>query len=145
MIIENDVGAVLLVRHTYVEPGTWMLPGGRLKGREQPSAAAAREMFEEVGFRPEVIALAEFEDTEFWGRRYRTYIFDAVTRAQPRIDYREIEEAAFFCPSDLPGTASGPTIERLRRWQHRRSLPFEAPPFVRLEYIESKDLKFGET
>jgi 8-oxo-dGTP pyrophosphatase MutT (NUDIX family) len=39
---------VLLVRHTY-GPREWDLPGGGIKHREAPAAAARREMHEELG------------------------------------------------------------------------------------------------
>ncbi len=40
--------AVLLVRHTYGDT-RWMLPGGRMRRREDPIAAAQREMRKELG------------------------------------------------------------------------------------------------
>lgn len=39
---------LLLVRHSYGDRG-WTLPGGRLKGGEQPADTARREMREELG------------------------------------------------------------------------------------------------
>jgi 8-oxo-dGTP diphosphatase len=42
---------VLLVRHTYGQRRTWYLPGGVMRRRETPLAAAAREMEEELGLR----------------------------------------------------------------------------------------------
>jgi 8-oxo-dGTP pyrophosphatase MutT (NUDIX family) len=39
---------VLLVRHTYGRRSVWYLPGGAVRRREPPLAAAAREMEEEL-------------------------------------------------------------------------------------------------
>ncbi len=41
-------GRVLLIRHSYGS-GNWMLPGGGLGHREDPLAAALRELAEETG------------------------------------------------------------------------------------------------
>jgi 8-oxo-dGTP pyrophosphatase MutT (NUDIX family) len=40
---------ILLVRHTYGRTDRWELPGGGVKRREEPRAAARREVREEVG------------------------------------------------------------------------------------------------
>jgi ADP-ribose pyrophosphatase YjhB (NUDIX family) len=137
MIIEDRRGRVLLVRHTYLEPQTWMLPAGRMGRRERPLAAAEREIVEEVGCQSADISLLEFEDAEFWGQRHRTYIYWGTTDERPTIDFREIAEAAFFPLSELPDL-NEPTLERLRRWSYRRSFPAPVPAFVRPEYLEKQ-------
>jgi 8-oxo-dGTP pyrophosphatase MutT (NUDIX family) len=40
---------ILLVRHTYGRTSDWELPGGGVKRREEPRAAARREVREELG------------------------------------------------------------------------------------------------
>lgn len=49
MILENDVGQILIVKANY-KPH-WTLPGGVVDPGETPKEAAIRETFEEVGVR----------------------------------------------------------------------------------------------
>jgi len=135
MIVENDRGHVLLVRHSYCEPESWMLPGGRMKRSEAPVPAAQRELGEEVSCDLENARLLEYEDTEFWGKRYTTFIVGGRSSVTPSPDLREIEEAAFFPLSALPESTSEPTRVRLERWRLRNSFSFPVPAFVRLDYL----------
>lgn len=137
MIVENEHGHILLVRHSYCEPESWMLPAGRMGRRERPTVAAGRELHEEVNCVLENARLVEFEDASYWGRRYRTYIVGGVTRVVPQADLREIEEAAFFPLFELPETVSEPTLARLERWQLRNSLALPVPAFIRHDYLKA--------
>lgn len=138
LIVQNEVGHVLLVRHSYCEPETWMLPAGRMSRKESPLAAASRELLEEVACVLKEARVIEFEDTPYWGIRDNTFIIGGMADLLPKADLREIEEAAFFPVDELPPTASKPTLARLERWQLRNSLPFHAPAFVRLEYLATR-------
>jgi ADP-ribose pyrophosphatase YjhB (NUDIX family) len=138
VIVQNEEGHVLLVRHTYCEPETWMLPAGKMKPKEAPLKAARRELNEEIKCDLVSCALIEFEDTEFWGRRHTTFIVGGLTHVTPEPDLREISEAAFFPLSDLPRSTNLPTLARLERWQLRRSIPIPIPPFVRVEYVRQR-------
>jgi 8-oxo-dGTP pyrophosphatase MutT (NUDIX family) len=138
MIIQNQYGHVLLVRHSYVEPDTWMLPSGKMSRREQPISAAQRELREEVECTLSEGMIVEFEDTIYWGRRHTNFIIGGMSDAMPVADLREINEAAFFPLSDLPQDISLPTELRLNRWARRRALSIMAPAFVRLEYVEMR-------
>lgn len=138
VIVQNEHGHVLLVRHSYVDPDTWMLPAGRMKRREAPLAAAQREVNEEINCELSNMSLLEFEDTEFWGRRHTTFIVGGLSRGAPEADLREIEEAAFFSLSSLPASTSKPTVARLERWRLRNSIPFPVPAFVRVDYVRER-------
>ena len=97
---------VLLVRHTY-GPGTrWELPGGGVKRREEPSAAARRETHEELGvdiadWRP----LGDlFERID--GKRDTLWCFTApVGDRTIETDRAEIAEARWFHRDELPADA----------------------------------------
>jgi 8-oxo-dGTP pyrophosphatase MutT (NUDIX family) len=97
---------VLLVRHTY-GPGTrWELPGGGVKRREEPSAAARREAREELGvdiadWRP-IGDLFERID----GKRDTLWCFTAPVGDRPiETDSAEIAEARWFRRNALPSDA----------------------------------------
>lgn len=101
-VVVNQRGEVLLFRHTYRPDYPWGLPGGWLKGSEDPVQALAREIYEEsrlmiktvrplhVGIGPvypqlEVVFLARYEGGTF--------------RPSP-----EVSEARFFPADNLPPT-----------------------------------------
>lgn len=94
---------ILAVRHSY-RPGL-VVPGGNIKRREHPSAAAARELFEEVGIRvqpADLILVAILGPSRGGGY---TYILTTFLPDEPamRIDRREIVFAQFCDPSDMKG------------------------------------------
>ena len=95
-------GRWLLIRNSYGN-GSWTLPGGAVHRREEPAAAAIREVREEVG-----IDLGSVEPIGSYrsNREYKkdtVYCFVAnVLHPDHRIDMREVIEAGWFDPSDLP-------------------------------------------
>jgi 8-oxo-dGTP diphosphatase len=98
LVADDDV---LLVRHTYGDRSLWWLPGGRIKRGEAPSAAARRELREELGVRPPLRAFA----TWFERKRATTtyYCFQAeVAGAKLTVDDGEIAEARWFPRDGLP-------------------------------------------
>ena len=48
-VVFDEVGRVLIFRHTHDRAHPWGLPSGRLEARETPEQAVAREFHEEVG------------------------------------------------------------------------------------------------
>jgi 8-oxo-dGTP pyrophosphatase MutT (NUDIX family) len=112
----TDGDHVLLVRHTYGRRG-WDLPGGTVRRRETPIAAARREMHEELGRR--------IDDWEGLGELYvsvhhhrdNLHLFHA-TLGDRRIDIDLIELAAaeWFARDRLPpdlGRYVRPILTRL--------------------------------
>ncbi|MEA2308606.1 MAG: hypothetical protein QOG41_986 [Thermoleophilaceae bacterium] len=94
---------VLLVRHTYGDRRRWELPGGGVKRREPPHAAATREVREELGI--EVAnwgALGDlFERID--RKRDRLWCFSSEIGERPvAIDPAEIAAAEWFPRGDLP-------------------------------------------
>jgi ADP-ribose pyrophosphatase YjhB (NUDIX family) len=110
----NEVGEVLLVRHTYT-PG-WHLPGGGVEPNETLHDALAKELREETN-----IALtgpAELHGV-FLNRHVSVrdhvavFIVRAFAQSAPKQPDREIAEARFFPLSALPEKTTPGTRRRL--------------------------------
>ena len=110
----DEAGRVFLVRHSYV-PG-WYLPGGGIERRETAGEALAKEMREEgnleFGAPPRLLHV-------YFNRRISKrdhvllYRCDGVRQTAPRGPDREIVEAGFFSPDDLPAGTTDATRRRL--------------------------------
>ena len=135
VIVQNELGQIMLVRHSYREPDIWMLPAGRMTRNETPISAARRELHEEVGCNLDDAQLIEFEDEEFWDSRFHTFVVGGSTRAIPSPDLREIDQVAFFDLSGLPEPLDEFTALQLARWQLRNSFPIPVPAFIRPEHL----------
>lgn len=117
VIAANPAGEVLLVRHSYHAPDTWMLPGGGLGSDENPQLAAVRELLEETGCR---LDDPRHLDTVVLDRKGWTNTIELVvgtTFDHPAPDRREIEEACFFPAGKLPENTSRPARGMIARWQ----------------------------
>jgi len=101
----DAAGRVLLVRHSYGPP-VWTVPGGGVGRHEDPAAAAAREMREELGC--ELAELVEIDAIEVdeSGSRDRQHLFAARLAGEPVADRREIVAVDWFDPKALPANAS---------------------------------------
>ncbi|MBV9943072.1 MAG: NUDIX domain-containing protein [Solirubrobacterales bacterium] len=109
---------ILLVRHTYGKP-VWDLPGGTVRRRELPRAAARREMNEELGRR--------IEDWVDLGELYvnTNHHYDILHLFQARVpdrqidlDLTELAEARWFPLQTLPpdlGRYVRPILARVRK------------------------------
>ncbi|MGY6638087.1 MAG: NUDIX domain-containing protein [Erythrobacter sp.] len=116
VILTNPQGKVLLLRHSYGLP-VWALPGGGLGPREEPEPAARREVREELGLTiGEAERIAEIEEV-ISGSPHTAHIFAATTDNTPVPDGREIIEARFFAPDDLPRDLGRTTASRLAVWR----------------------------
>jgi 8-oxo-dGTP diphosphatase len=111
-------GRVLMVRSSY-RP-VLSFPGGGVERGETPVQAAARELAEEVGLElaPDALTLARESVLDWDFRLDHVRIFECRLDAEPvpRIDRREIVEAAFMRADD--------------------ALAHALPPFVR-DYLEA--------
>jgi len=111
-------GRVLLVRHSYHEPGRWLLPGGGLARGEDPASTGARELAEETGCQlADALWIATDVRTVHGGWRNRVELIVGTTGGEPRPDGREIAEAAFFRLEALPGTAGTTIYASLHLWR----------------------------
>ena len=96
-------GRVLLVRHTY-GPERWELPGGVVRRGEDPAAALARELQEELGVGANApVALAVLPGPGRF-RHHSTHIY-RLDLAAPAVhcDPVEIADARWCDPSSPPG------------------------------------------
>lgn len=102
-IPERRDGAILLVRHSYVD--RWGTPGGLVKRREEPDVAAVRETLEEVNLPVELVGepcvvvepARRRVDVVFLGRPAPDAPLDDVGPSSP-----EIVETRWFMPAELP-------------------------------------------
>lgn len=118
VILTNLSGDVLLLRHSY-GPDEWSLPGGGIGAREDPEAAARREIREELGLDMGTLeALGAFEEV-ISGSPHTAYLYTSVASAHPEPDGREVIEARFFPSHSLPEPLSRLTRSRLEAWRQR--------------------------
>ncbi|NJC04824.1 8-oxo-dGTP pyrophosphatase MutT (NUDIX family) [Sphingomonas kaistensis] len=116
VMLFNSRGELLLIRNGYGDTGLFVLPGGGVGRREEPLAAARRELAEEVGIAgADLRHLGDYK-TVAEGKRDRVSLFHGSSDQPLRIDGREVSEAGFFPPGDLPQAASPATRRRVREW-----------------------------
>ena len=112
-LVRDGEGRVLLIRHSYV-PG-WQLPGGGVEHRETVQSALARELVEEAGIEltglPVLFGIYSNEE-RFPG----DHVLLFLARSFRQLDWhptREIVEARFFAPPDIPDDTTEGTRRRL--------------------------------
>ena len=120
VILTNPAGEVLLLRHSYGAP-VWGLAGGGMSPREDPQAAARREVREELGLELGALEQVAVIEEVLSGSPHTAHLYAAVVDQPPRPDRREILEARFFAPDALPQNLGRTTRARLAAWQARRA------------------------
>lgn len=127
-------GRLLMLRQSYRRG--WVLPGGRIGRREEADEAAARELGEEAGIRaaPEDLepALVVRYRTPYGPRRSEIFELELATAPTVTIDRREIVEARFVAPADMPSLHLDIAAQTYLRAIEEASTPMpegELPPF----------------
>jgi 8-oxo-dGTP diphosphatase len=108
-------GEVLLVRNSYVP--YYSLPGGYVRRGEDPKAAAARELHEEVGLDASLdrLSLVHDETHDWEGKRDHVEIFTLEVDSRPDItvDNREVIEASWWKPEQALELNLFPPLRRV--------------------------------
>ncbi len=105
---------VLLVRHSYQNPESYMLPGGGVRRDEDPAIAAAREVREETGVIIAALRLhGRFLDTRRGARNHISIFAASAERQPPVVDGREIIEASWHPIDALPANIAAATRARI--------------------------------
>ncbi len=113
VMVFDDQGRVLLIEHSYT-PG-WHLPGGGVERGESAETAAARELEEEAGVRPEgrMILLSIHDNVRtFRGDHVLLYRLDRWAPTPPTAR-GEILRRDWFDPRDLPDGVTEGTRRRI--------------------------------
>ncbi len=116
-------GQVLLIRHTYMDRGSWYLPGGGLRRGETVETAARREIREEAGAEAGAFSLvgiySKFDDL----KSDHNVVFlcnDFSLGGQPD---SEIAELRFFPLDALPDTLCPGHRQRIEEYAAGKTSP----------------------
>ena len=120
VMLFDEAGAVLLVRHTYGRTDQFLLPGGGIRPFEKPAAAAAREVREELGCGVADLVFVSTHISTSEGRRDTVHLYRARVDGDACADGVEIAEARFFALDALPASASPATLRRIEEYRGRR-------------------------
>lgn len=103
-----------MIRNTYGR-GLWTFPGGAVRRRERPEDAAIREVAEEVGIELRFVnSIGSFFSRKQY-KRDTVHCFQAeVETYDHQIDHKEILEASWIAPADIPDLRSGSVDMALR-------------------------------
>ena len=98
-LIQDDLGRILVLEHTYRREVPWGLPGGWLKHAESPEAGLAREVFEETGLDVRVDSLLA---ADFWGSSQLDLLFRCTVQSGTYQSSDETGLHRWVLPSQLP-------------------------------------------
>ncbi|VVT09466.1 NUDIX hydrolase [Erythrobacter sp. EC-HK427] len=100
VLLRDEAGRVLLVRHSY-GPDGWALPGGGIGRHDDPAEGARREMREELGCELQELALLRTFSEAISGAAHTGHLFTARPAREPVVDGRELAEARWFVVEEL--------------------------------------------
>jgi 8-oxo-dGTP diphosphatase len=115
-VVCDERGRVLLLRHVLRKGSGWGVPGGFLKGGEQPEEAIRRELREETGLEIDSVELAFVRTLR--GVRQVEVIFRASLRSDALAGVEkgfEIDRAEWFAADSLPEGVSEDQRRIIRR------------------------------
>ena len=120
VMVFNGRGELLLIRNSYGNDRAFVLPGGGIRPFESPSAAAAREVREEVGIDVKRLTPLSVHESRAEGKRDTIHVFSAYSEDAPMPDGVEVEEARFLALDALPETVSAATLRRIGEYRGER-------------------------
>ena len=114
LLVEDNEGKILLVRHTYVDG--WYFPGGGVEKGESQQQAAKKELREEtgIGCTGELELVGIYQNSSA-SRRDHVSLFRCREWREERIftPNREIAEIRFFSVNELPKDTTPATFRRI--------------------------------
>ena len=120
VMLFNRAGELLLIRNSYGRTDVFTLPGGGIGMFETPTAAALREVREEVGVTAEKLTLRSTHFSEAEGKRDTVHLFTAYAASEPKADSVEVEEVRFFALDRLPEPISPAVLRRIAEYRGER-------------------------
>lgn len=115
VLVENEKGEVLLVKHTYVKG--WYLPGGGVETGDTMAQTAIKELREEVGFEimgePKLMGIYKNKSAS---KRDHVALYKAEKwrEVEPFKPNHEISEVGFFPIDELPQDITKGNLRRIR-------------------------------
>jgi 8-oxo-dGTP pyrophosphatase MutT (NUDIX family) len=116
VMLFDESGALLLVRHSYGRSDLLVLPGGGKRPFEEPARAAMREVREELGLAVADLTLRSLHFSAAEGKRDRIHLFEGRVSADPILHGAELHEAQFVILDDLPSDVSQATRRRIEEY-----------------------------
>lgn len=113
VMLFDAAGRILLIRNTYGDSASFVLPGGGVGFFEKPEAAARREIKEELNCDVLGLSLISVLYSEREGKRDSVWLFKGETKDDPLGDPREVAEARYFSLQQLPEKVSPATRRRI--------------------------------
>ncbi len=114
ILVRDEQGRILLVRHTYV--AGWHMPGGGVERGETSQQAACKELLEECGIEadapPALFHLYRNPSTSRYDH-VALFVCSKWHQAHPKTPDHEIAEIGFFDYEDLPEGTTVQTRNRL--------------------------------
>ncbi|GCE19833.1 NUDIX domain-containing protein [Dictyobacter kobayashii] len=99
-VIFDEQGRILLLRHRFWMQATWGLPGGYANKNERLEDTLRREVREETGYNIQVTSLIRV--VSGYRLRLEASYRGTFLGGEERLDNREVMEARFFHPNELP-------------------------------------------
>lgn len=118
---KNELLMLLRAKNSSVEPGTWMIPGGKIDFNEKMEDTVKREAEEEIGVQIEVIDLVKPLDHILPDQHWITSIFLCrIKSGDPRImEPHKHDKMKWFPLDKMPENLSIATKNSLKAYQEK--------------------------